>query len=308
MRTAKLKDRIYKAQCIGNVEPIEYMVPYPNLRALIDGQNIKYGQKMVYVEQKLTSDKLYRMAQQTANWLQSKGVAPKDRVMLESLSFPWSEIAALGTWTLGCSLVFSGDKDFKGAHQATSPAYVISQETDLLSQITSFPEYFNPNVKSLLKDEAVVFWNQKIGYRYSHYNILVNTNGVQHALSLYEDQSFFVKLDPSSMPWIVLQIVLPLYSGAPIDEKKADITIGEKDSDYNLQFEWLDLSSSKNNALNVCYENTAFISIGKEPIHLTAVDNLMKPREINGHSVMMGYVDDESNEKMFTGNALRIAR
>ena len=136
----------------------------------------------------------------------------------------------------------------------------------------------------------------------------MNTNGVQHALSLYEDQSFFVKLDPSSMPWIVLQIVLPLYSGAPIDEKKADITIGEKNSDYNLQFEWLDLSSSKNNALNVCYENTAFISIGKEPIHLTAVDNLMKPREINGHSVMMGYVDDESNEKMFTGNALRIAR
>ena len=114
MSTAKLKDRIYKAQCIGNVEPIEYMVPYPNLRALIDGQNIKYGQKMVYAEQKLTSDKLYRMAQQTANWLQSEGVAPKDRVMLESLSFPWSEIAALGTWTLGCSLVFSGDKDFKG--------------------------------------------------------------------------------------------------------------------------------------------------------------------------------------------------
>ena len=45
---SELKKQIYKAQCIGNVEPIEYMVPYPNLRALIDGQNIKYGEKMVY--------------------------------------------------------------------------------------------------------------------------------------------------------------------------------------------------------------------------------------------------------------------
>ena len=37
-----LKSRIYKAQTIGNVEPIEHMIPYPNLRSLIDGQNIKY--------------------------------------------------------------------------------------------------------------------------------------------------------------------------------------------------------------------------------------------------------------------------
>ena len=39
-----LKKLIYKAQCIGNVEPIEYMVPYPNLRALNEGKvnlNIK---------------------------------------------------------------------------------------------------------------------------------------------------------------------------------------------------------------------------------------------------------------------------
>ena len=165
-----------------------------------------------------------------------------------------------------------------------------------MSQITSFPEYFNPNIKSLLKDEAVVFWNQKKGYRYSHYNILVNTNGVQHALSLYEDQSFLLNSIQAQCLGLYCKLFYRFTVGHP-DEKKADITIGEKNSDYNLQFEWLDLSSSKNNALNVCYENTAFISIGKEPIHLTAVDNLMKPSEINGHSVMMGYVDDESNEK-----------
>ena len=65
---SELKKLIYKAQCIGNVEPIEYMVPYPNLRALIEGQNIKYGEKMVYADHGLSSDKIYRMAQQAANF------------------------------------------------------------------------------------------------------------------------------------------------------------------------------------------------------------------------------------------------
>ena len=42
--SSDLEKRIYQAQCIGNVEPIEHMVPYPNLRSLVDGQNIKYGE------------------------------------------------------------------------------------------------------------------------------------------------------------------------------------------------------------------------------------------------------------------------
>ena len=50
-----LQQRIYQAQCLGNVEPIEHMVPYPNLRALVDGQNVKYGKKMVYADLGLTS-------------------------------------------------------------------------------------------------------------------------------------------------------------------------------------------------------------------------------------------------------------
>ena len=34
--SSDLKERIYQAQCLGNVQPIEHMVPYPNLRALVD--------------------------------------------------------------------------------------------------------------------------------------------------------------------------------------------------------------------------------------------------------------------------------
>ena len=39
----KIDKNIYNAQCIGNVEPIEFMIPYPSMRSLIEGQNIKYS-------------------------------------------------------------------------------------------------------------------------------------------------------------------------------------------------------------------------------------------------------------------------
>ena len=94
--SSDLKERIYQAQCLGNVEPIEHMVPYPNLRSLVDGQNVKYGKKMVYDDLGLTSDKIYRMAQQTANWLVSKGIRPQDRILMDQLPFPQNEVLSFG--------------------------------------------------------------------------------------------------------------------------------------------------------------------------------------------------------------------
>ena len=41
-----IKTRIYNAQCIGNVEPIEYMIPYPSMRSLIEGQTIKFSNEI----------------------------------------------------------------------------------------------------------------------------------------------------------------------------------------------------------------------------------------------------------------------
>ena len=301
-----LKKQIYQAQCIGNVEPIEYMVPYPNLRSLIDGQNIKYGEKMVYAQLGLTSDKLYRMAQQAANWFISLGVRPSDRIMLETLPFPESEVAALGAWTLGCSIIIIGDADFDGAKKATRPKLIISNTMEWMEKIKSFSEEFNPDFKSLLEDEAVVFWKNNTGIRLSHYNILVNTNGIQHAIGLYENQSFYVHIEANSMPWVVLQIVLPLYTGAPIDKENADLTFGESKSDYLIQYNWSSIKNSQPNELNVCNENTAFISIGNRPIHLTAVDDINQPKGVSGHSVMMGYLDDTINRKVFTNRELLI--
>ena len=175
-----------------------------------------------------------------------------------------------------------------------------------MEKIKSFSEEFNPDFKSLLEDEAVVFWKNNTGIRLSHYNILVNTNGIQHAIGLYENQSFYVHIEANSMPWVVLQIVLPLYTGAPIDKENADLTFGESKSDYLIQYNWSSIKNSQPNELNVCNENTAFISIGNRPIHLTAVDDINKPKGVSGHSVMMGYLDDTINRKVFNNGELLI--
>ena len=302
----ELKKRIYQAQCIGNVEPIEYMVPYPNLRALIEGQNIKYGKKMVYADHGISSDKIYRMAQQAANLFVSLGLKPGERIMIQALPFPESEIAILGAWTLGSSLVFTGDGDFNGAIKHAKPNLIITKEMKFLEQIRKFSDEFSPNVKAFLEDEAVVFWLEGKGVRLSHYNILVNTNGVQHSVDLYEDQFFDIEIEPNSLPWVILKVVLPLYSGAPICKSKADITFGLDKSDYIIKYDWDSISGSLSNELNVCNENSGFISIGTEPIHLTGINDLEKPTAINGHSVMMGYLDENENQKVFKNGKLLI--
>ena len=302
----ELKKRIYQAQCIGNVEPIEYMVPYPNLRALIEGQNIKYGKKMVYADHGISSDKIYRMAQQAANLFVSLGLKPGERIMIQALPFPESEIAILGAWTLGSSLVFTGDGDFNGAIKHAKPNLIITKEMKFLEQIRKFSDEFSPNVKAFLEDEAVVFWLEGKGIRLSHYNILVNTNGVQHSVDLYEDQFFDIEIEPNSLPWVILKVVLPLYSGAPICKSKADITFGLDKSDYIIKYNWDSISGSLSNELNVCNENSGFISIGTEPIHLTGINDLDKPTAINGHSVMMGYLDENENQKVFKNGKLLI--
>lgn len=302
----ELKKRIYQAQCIGNVEPIEYMVPYPNLRALIEGQNIKYGRKMVYADHGISSDKIYRMAQQAANLFVSLGLKPGERIMIQALPFPESEIAILGAWTLGSSLVFTGDGDFNGAIKHAKPNLIITKEMKFLEEIRKFSDEFSPNVKAFLEDEAVVFWLEGKGIRLSHYNILVNTNGVQHSVDLYEDQFFDIEIEPNSLPWVILKVVLPLYSGAPICKSKADITFGLDKSDYIIKYNWDSISGSLSNELNVCNENSGFISIGTEPIHLTGINDLEKPTAINGHSVMMGYLDENENQKVFKNGKLLI--
>ena len=304
--SSDLKKRIYRAQCIGNVEPIEHMVPYPNLRSLVDGQNIKYGEKMVYADLGLTSDKIYRLAQQTANWLIDKEVKPKDRVLIDKLPFPQTEILAFGIWTLGATIVITGDENLVEAEEAISPTKTINIETDYFEKIKSFPENHDPTFKPLLQHEAMIYWNKGKGIRLSHYNLLVNANGIQHAIDLFENQTYHVNLEPNSTAWVILQAILPLYTGAPLTANNPDMTIGINKGDYKICFEWDSLEETSPPSLYVCNENTAFLSMNKSPIHLSAFDNDTNPTKISGHSVMMGYIDNKLNEKAYLKDSLKI--
>ena len=301
-----LKERIYQAQCLGNVQPIEHMVPYPNLRALVDGQNIKYGEKLVYADNKLTSDNIYSMAQQTANWLFSMGIKPNDRILVDKLPFPQNEILAFGIWTLGASMILTGDNNIQEATQYGSPSLVINNKLDYFEKIKKFPTAYNPDYKPLLADEAMVFWNNGKGIKLSHYNLLVNANGVQHAIDLFEDQTFYVDLEPKSKAWVILQVILPLYSGAPLTSKDPDILLGEIEGDFLIKFDWEEIKETTPPSLYILNENTAFISMNKTAIHLTGINNTKKPTELTGHSVMMGYLDDKLNEKVFKNESLKI--
>ena len=304
--SSDLKKRIYRAQCIGNVEPIEHMVPYPNLRSLVDGQNIKYGEKMVYADLNLTSDKIYRLAQQTANWLIDKEVKPKDRVLIDKLPFPQTEILAFGIWTLGATIVITGDENLVEAEEAIFPTKTINIETDYFEKIKSFPENHDPTFKPLLQHEAMIYWDKGKGIRLSHYNLLVNANGIQHAIDLFENQTYHVNLEPNSTAWVILQAILPLYTGAPLTANNPDMTIGINKGDYKICFEWDSLEETSPPSLYVCNENTAFLSMNKSPIHLSAFDNDTNPTKISGHSVMMGYIDNKLNEKAYLKNSLKI--
>ena len=304
--SSDIKKRIYRAQCIGNVEPIEHMVPYPNLRSLVDGQNIKYGEKMVYADLGLTSDKIYRLAQQTANWLIDKEVKPKDRVLIDKLPFPQTEILAFGIWTLGATIVITGDENLVEAEEAIFPTKTINIETDYFEKIKSFPENHDPTFKPLLQHEAMIYWDKGKGIRLSHYNLLVNANGIQHAIDLFENQTYHVNLEPNSTAWVILQAILPLYTGAPLTANNPDMTIGINKGDYKICFEWDSLEKTSPPSLYDCNENTAFLSMNKSPIHLSAFDNDTNPTKISGHSVMMGYIDNKLNEKAYLKNSLKI--
>ena len=156
----------------------------------------------------------------------------------------------------------------------------------------------------------MVFWDKGIGYRLSHYNLLVNANGIQHAIDLFENQTYYVNMDPNSTAWVILQTMLPLYTGAPLTSVNPDLRIGipgqYKNMDYCVRFDWEQLKETNPPSLYACNENTGFLSINQQPIHLTEMDDANIPKQISGHSVMMGYIDNKHNDKFFKNGGLII--
>jgi len=144
-----LKKRIYQAQCIGNVEPIEYMIPYPSMRSLIEGQNIKFSEQVIFEKLSITNLKFYELIQQTAHWLDSLGLKPKERIILTELDFPQTEILLFGIWHLGAIAVIPANESLSSVKKYCDTNFVIESGINLFNAIkdlpTSFDQKYNHN-------------------------------------------------------------------------------------------------------------------------------------------------------------------
>ena len=301
-----LEKRIYQAQCIGNVEPIEYMIPYPSMRSLIEGQNIKFSEQVIIEDSSITNLKFYGLVQQTAHWLDSIGLKPRERIIISELEYPQAEILLYGIWHLGAIAVIPANMDVDRVKQKSDTSLLVDQGIDLFENIKDFPTKFEPKYKPLLNDEALVTFEKEQGIRLSHYNLLVNVNSIQKVLSIKSRTRYKSSLKPRSTGWVVFQAILPIYCGCIYDTVNPDFRIGETGNDFNLRYDLQNMSKFSKTDIAICPENSAGLSLEGLPVHLTDFSLKNGELKLQGHSVMMGYLDDSANESSFRNKALYI--
>ena len=302
-----IKTRIYNAQCIGNVEPIEYMIPYPSMRSLIEGQTIKFSNEILMEKLKITNHDFYSYVQQTSNWLDDLGIKPKSRLVLPQLKYPQTEILIYGIWNLGASAVLPSSLSMSQIKDKSDSQNLISSNTNLFSKIKKYSKEYEPKYKPLLSDEAVLSFEKEAGVRLSHYNLLVNASGIQKALNLKSRTRIYCDIKKLSTSWVVFQVILPIYCGCIYDSLKPEVSIGKSGHDYILRNDLQNLNTFSKNDISISIENTAALSIGVKPIHLSSYDIYKNKIIIKGHSVMMGYINNQTNEESFKDSGLTLS-
>jgi len=306
-----MKDNpIYKAQCFGNVEPIEYMVPYPNLRSLAVGQCIKFSKKILYKELGITNGDFLISINKTANWLASQKIKKGDRVFVTNIQSPMMEILSYAIWSIGAVLVISNDEELEITINKTNPKLVIDRITENVQRgINDHSDIYIETSTILLSAEALIYFNNKNGIRLSHYNLLINTYGIQKHLNILHKDILNIDIPINTSTGTVLKTILPLYSGTSISDKSANITFGTKsDANYQVKFEWDKLCDTKPQSLYVLPEATAILAIGSTPNHVISITHEKGRFKINGHSVMTGYLDDNENNKLFKSGSLVLSK
>lgn len=301
-----LEKKAYNAQCIGNVQPIEYMIPYPSMRSLIEGQTIKFSEQIVIQEANITNEQFFSYVQQASNWLENIGLNPKERLMLPNLGHPQTEILLYGIWNLGSSAVLDPDGVIDKLKIKYKVRNIIDPATNLFNELNKHDKIFEPKYKPLLYDEAIISFEKQHGIRLSHYNLLINASGLQKGIDLNSRSRFCCNIEFGTSCWVVLTAVLPIYSGCIYDRIKPNLTFGYSKSDYVLRSDLRYIKSYNQNEIAMCAENSAVLSVGNKPIHLTSYKTFNRFIKIKGHSVMLGYLDDKINQRSYTSRGLNI--
>jgi hypothetical protein len=305
-----ISDRIYNAQCFGNIEPVEYIVPYPNIFSLLEGENIKFGKNYLFLDQKITNNDFLILINKASNWLRENKIDIKSRVLIENIDFPIAEIIIFAIWASGSSVILSQEPIRKKDLAKVNPAMIINNiNCPTLDSLNKYPGEFIPYFRPSLHHEALLFYKKNTFIQLSHYNLLVNTSGTCKHLDLKRGATIKINIPSTTTTWIILQLLLPLYAGMSITNKDSDITIGLEDqynnADYIIKMKW-DKISNKENIIHILEENTGVICIGDKPIHMTSIKIGEGNISIKGHSIMMGYTDKKSNTSIFNNKSMII--
>ena len=305
-----ISDRIYNAQCFGNIEPVEYIVPYPNIFSLLEGENIKFGKNYLFLDQKITNNDFLILINKASNWLRENKIDIKSRVLIENIDFPIAEIIIFAIWASGSSVILSQEPIRKKDLAKVNPAMIINNiNCPSLDSLNKYPGEFIPYFRPSLHHEALLFYKNNTFIQLSHYNLLVNTSGTCKHLDLKRGTTIKINISSTTTTWIILQLLLPLYAGMSITNKDSDITIGLEDqyhnADYIIKMKW-DKISNKENIIHILEENTGVICIGNKPIHMTSIKISEGNISIKGHSIMMGYTDKKSNTSIFNNKSMII--
>ena len=286
---------IYKAQTIGNIEPIEYMIPYPSTQAIIEGQIIKYKNEKVFKDYGFTNIEFFNSIQKVSNWLNDQGILPKDKVVIDENSFLNSILLLYGLWHIGAIAVFLE----KEIHSPKLKLNIkcLDYSGDLIKITESHSSHFIPKYKPLLNDDAVVVVSNDKTVFLSHYGLMVNANGLQKLLNLKQQQSFFCKIKPKTSFWVVLCAILPIYAMAIFTSKSPSILLTYDDIDvkdgFKLREDWVNINNYKINELALCKENSAVLALNNSPIHLTDYKIIEDELWLKGHSLMNRYFEKD---------------
>ena len=298
----------YQAQCFGNIEPTEYMVPYPNLRSLPVGQCIKFSENILYKDLGITNGRFLKEINQYSNWLSQKDIKKGDRILVLPLPSPYMEILSFAIWSLGAVLVIANDNEVDSAIEKVKPKLIIEELTSIDKlDIDSQSDQYTTISGSLLRDEAVFYYNNCNGIILNQYNLLINTYGVLKHLNILSKDVLNVDIPFNTTAATVLKTILPLYAGTSLSNKNADITFSlNNDANYQIKHEWTKLIDTNPQSLYILPEATAILAIGSTPNHLMSIIEEEERYKINGHSVMEGYQEEKENSKVFASGSLII--
>ena len=293
--TIQLNSPIYKAQTIGNIEPIEYMIPYPSTQAIIEGQIIKYKNEKVFKDYGLTNIDFFNSIQRMSNWLNDQGVLPKEKVVINDSSFLNSILLLYGLWNIGAVAVFLEKENYSPKKKLNVKC--LDYSGDLIEITESHSSHFIPKYKPLLNDDAVVVVSNDKTVFLSHYGLLVNANGLQKLLNLKQQQSFFCDIKPNSSFWVVLCAILPIYAMATFTSKNPSILLTYNEIDikdgFKLREDWVNIDNYGGNELALCKENGAVLTLNNNPVHLTDYKIIEDKLWLKGHSLMNGYFEKD---------------